>query len=76
MKRVGNISSDGVQTHVSYHLFDEFPGWGMAESFLTGVIDRHQPKLILEIGSGANPTLGVGDVVQRNLRYITSDGQT
>jgi hypothetical protein len=64
---------DTVSPQVRYHLVDEFPGWALAGSFLTDMIDRHKPGLILEIGSGANPTLGIGDVVQRKLRYVTSD---
>jgi hypothetical protein len=58
---------------VNYHLTDEFPGWAMAESYLTAMIERHRPRVICEIGSGANPTLSIENVAKWKLRYITSD---
>jgi 2-polyprenyl-3-methyl-5-hydroxy-6-metoxy-1,4-benzoquinol methylase len=56
---------------VSYGLVDEFQGWdsGLFKSLLT----EYGSKRILEIGSGANPTLSPDDVRSNGLAYVTSD---
>jgi Methyltransferase domain len=58
---------------VRYSLSDEFPGWAMAESYLVSMIEKHSPRTLLEIGSGANPTLKTAHLARHKLRYITSD---
>lgn len=60
-------------TEISYHHVEDFPGWEKAPDFLGGLIAEYQPKCLLEIGSGANPTLDEVTARQRELRYITSD---
>src|SRR5262245_1559461 len=58
---------------ISYHHVREFPGWAKAQAFLRALIADYHPRVLLEIGSGANPTLDVETARQAGLRYITSD---
>lgn len=65
-------SADALVT-VSYAHYMTFPGWTMAPAFLASVIDRESPRSVLEIGSGANPTLAPEEVAMRGLSYTTND---
>ena len=65
-------SSTG-ETSIRYFTVDDFPGWGAAPSFLDTLVARYAPKTILEVGSGANPTMSIDDVRRWNIQYITSD---
>src|SRR6516165_10498024 len=56
---------------VSFESFSSFPGWDA--SLLKRLIEEHECKAILEIGSGANPTIEPEFVRDRRLRYVTSD---
>jgi SAM-dependent methyltransferase len=56
-----------------YHLVSEFPGWEGAVPLLRGLIERYRPRVVFEVGSGANPTLDPADVQRFGVRYITSD---
>jgi hypothetical protein len=58
---------------VSYRNVTAFPGCEGTDLFLISLIERYNFKHILEIGSGANPTLKVGDVRSRGISYVTSD---
>ncbi len=58
---------------VSYQNFLEFPGWAGMPSFILQIVKENNVTKILEIGSGANPTLDVGTVKNLNLDYTTSD---
>lgn len=58
---------------VAYDHYREFPGWTAAPGFLASIIDRESSASVLEIGSGANPTLAPEDVRARGLRYTTND---
>ena len=58
---------------IRYQTVDAFPGWERAEDLLKQAIERLNPKTVLEIGSGANPTLSINDVSRYRVRYITSD---
>jgi SAM-dependent methyltransferase len=58
---------------VSYGLVDEFQGWGRALDFFKPLFAEYGSKRILEIGSGANPTLAPGDVKADGFSYVTSD---
>src|SRR3974377_928663 len=60
-------------TEISYHHVREFPGWQKAPDFLRTLIANYQPRILLEIGSGANPTLDLEAAQKSRLRYITSD---
>jgi len=60
-------------TEISYHHVREFPGWAKAPDFLRTLIGDYQPRILLEIGSGANPTLDLEAAQKSGLRYITSD---
>jgi SAM-dependent methyltransferase len=56
---------------IAYDHYREFPGWTRAPDFLAELVARERPASVLEIGSGANPTLpesALGD-----LRYTTND---
>ncbi len=50
-----------------------FPGWTDAPEFLAALIEREGPETVLEIGSGANPTLPAERLRGRALRYTTND---
>jgi hypothetical protein len=63
-------ASDGI---VSFDVFDRCPGWEGAPDWILGVIDRYQCRNILEIGSGANPTLSPSIIAERGLRYVAND---
>jgi SAM-dependent methyltransferase len=56
---------------VSYRTFDAFEGWS-ADLFKSTIAEHHLLR-VLEIGSGANPTLTPGFVRDHNLVYVTSD---
>jgi hypothetical protein len=56
-----------------YKFFSEFPGWEKMPLFIKEIIINQDSKKILEIGSGANPTLDVSTVINLNLDYTTSD---
>ncbi len=58
---------------VTYGSFREFPGWEQAPCYLTSLIQRFGARRVLEIGSGANPTLDVPTLAALGIRYITSD---
>ncbi len=61
---------------VAYGHYRDFPGWTGAPAFLKAVIEREASTSVLEIGSGANPTLSPSELVplaQRGLRYTTND---
>jgi 2-polyprenyl-3-methyl-5-hydroxy-6-metoxy-1,4-benzoquinol methylase len=53
--------------------FSNFPGWDKAPEFLRGLIEKHQAKVILEVGSGANPTIAAQEVERVGLDYTTND---
>jgi len=58
---------------VSYDSVDNFPGWALAEGYFKSLIAEHACGRILEIGSGANPTLSPQFVRTSGLSYVTSD---
>jgi len=60
-------------TKITYHHVREFPGWTKAPDFLRKLIAEYEPRVLLEIGSGANPTLEIEIARKAELRYITSD---
>jgi SAM-dependent methyltransferase len=60
-------------TEISYHHVQEFPGWAKAPDLIRTLIADYNPRVLLEIGSGANPTLDLETARKAGLRYITSD---
>ncbi|MCA1707221.1 MAG: class I SAM-dependent methyltransferase [Actinobacteria bacterium] len=58
---------------ITYGHFPDFPGWTGAPSFLSSIIERESCTSVLEIGSGANPTLSPAEIDGRGLRYTTND---
>jgi SAM-dependent methyltransferase len=58
---------------VSYAHYLEFPGWGGAPGFLSALVAREGSASVLEIGSGANPTLSPAQVRELGVRYTTND---
>jgi SAM-dependent methyltransferase len=58
---------------VSYHHYREFPGWGGAAALLRELIEREGSRAVLEIGSGANPTLAAAELPVLGIRYTTND---
>ncbi len=61
-----------LSTKIEYRLVSTFPGWEGAPEFLSKFVELRKPKTILEIGSGANPTLPP-EQIPPDIRYITSD---
>ena len=58
---------------VSFDIFDECPGWDKAPEWVLGVIDKYNCHNILEIGSGANPSLAPDIISRRGLHYVAND---
>lgn len=58
---------------VSYAHYRDFPGWGGAAGFLAALVQREGSASVLEIGSGANPTLSPAQVRELGVRYTTND---
>jgi SAM-dependent methyltransferase len=59
--------------NVSYELVEDFPGWSKAPDFFKSLLAEHGCRHILEVGSGANPTLAPEFVQSNGLFYVTSD---
>jgi 2-polyprenyl-3-methyl-5-hydroxy-6-metoxy-1,4-benzoquinol methylase len=57
----------------SYQPLSLFPGWGQATTFLESLIEEFGCKRVLEVGSGANPTLSPAYARSRGISCITSD---
>ncbi len=58
---------------VTYAHWSEFVGWNRAGQFLLSLIERYGCRTVLEVGSGANPTLSEAQIEASHLRYISSD---
>lgn len=58
---------------IRYGELSDFPGWTQAECFISDLISRYGSRHVLEIGSGANPTLSVKYISQNQIIYTTSD---
>jgi SAM-dependent methyltransferase len=58
---------------IAYGTYEDFPGWDGAAAFFGSLIERNGSKSILEIGSGANPTLSPEYVRSQGVRYTTND---
>ena len=58
---------------IEYKKYDEFPGWGGAPELIRSIIDEYKVKDILEIGSGANPTIEPDYIFNNYLNYTTND---
>jgi SAM-dependent methyltransferase len=58
---------------IRYQSVDDFPGWEKAPAFLKSVIEKYGSRSILEVGSGANPSLEPDYVRAQALNYVTSD---
>lgn len=61
---------------ISFKRLEEFPGWVWSpnhKAYFESFFRQHEPKTVLEIGSGANPTLTPEYVHEHGLSYITSD---
>ena len=57
----------------AYHHYRNFPGWGGAPRFLSSLVERESSRAVLEIGSGANPTLSPAQLRELGVRYTTND---
>ena len=68
-----NVAPRSDEPLVRYFNVDDFPGWSAAPSFLNQLVAQFAPANVLEIGSGANPTMSIEDVRRWNIQYITSD---
>lgn len=59
--------------NIQYRHTLEFPGWDKAPELLLQLIKTYSPKKVLEIGSGANPTLSPEIVTNLGITYTTND---
>lgn len=59
-------------TEISYHPWEEFPARHTRDHLLD-LVARYHPADILEVGSGANPTLTADDLSANGIRYVTND---
>lgn len=59
--------------NIIYKSLNEFPGWDQAPGFLSDLIMRYKSREILEVGSGANPTLALDFIEANQIAYTTSD---
>ncbi|MAN28551.1 MULTISPECIES: class I SAM-dependent methyltransferase [Mesonia] len=50
-----------------------FPGWEQAPQFLSQLITSNNIKNVLEVGSGANPTLDAETIMALGIHYTTND---
>lgn len=58
----------------SFETVATFPGWASAEAWISGIVERYSCKDVLEIGSGANPTLTPNSLSRLGIdRYTTND---
>lgn len=60
----------------SYDVLEKFEGWDGASALFTALIEEYRAQRVLEIGSGANPTLAPEYVRAKGLAYVTSDIST
>jgi len=67
------LGSQSREPVVAFHSVSEFPGWDMAPEWILNLIRKHGSKNVLEVGSGANPTLGADTVSSLNIRYTAND---
>ncbi len=58
---------------VAYYHFSDFPGWDKSAKLLLNLIQEFNAHKVLEIGSGANPTLNPEKVASLNIKYTTND---
>jgi SAM-dependent methyltransferase len=58
---------------IGFEYWEEFRGWQKAPGYLKSVLADYGCRQVLEVGSGANPTLAPEDVRDQAPRYVTSD---
>ena len=58
---------------ISFESVHDFRGWVKAPAFLRTVVEQNGCRRVLEVGSGANPTLDPDYVRATGLQYVTSD---
>lgn len=58
---------------IMYKNVKDFPGWDLADDFLKELINQYRPTNVLEIGSGATPTLKLDFIKAQNINYTTND---
>jgi hypothetical protein len=58
---------------VTFHTVDEFEGWEAAPAAVKAIVAEYRPHRVLEVGSGANPTLDPGFVAAHGLEYTAND---
>jgi SAM-dependent methyltransferase len=58
---------------IGFEYWQDFRGWKKAPDYLKSMLSEHGCRSILEVGSGANPTLAPDYVRDHAARYVTSD---
>jgi hypothetical protein len=67
------IKSDSARSVISFEPFENSPGWEKAQTWVLGLIEQYHCRSVLEIGSGANPTLSPAIVSKLGIRYVAND---
>lgn len=65
-----------MNAKISFDRLEDFPGWISStnhKSYFESFFNQHAPKAVLEIGSGANPTLTPEYVNENGISYVTND---
>jgi 2-polyprenyl-3-methyl-5-hydroxy-6-metoxy-1,4-benzoquinol methylase len=58
---------------ISFKLVDQFAGWSLALAAIKSLLSEFPCHRILEVGSGANPTLPIDFVQANRIEYTTND---
>lgn len=71
---VASTETGRPDVSVRYATVDDFPGWDRAPELLLGIIAAERPATVLEVGSGASPTLAPDELAAAGIRrYTTND---
>ena len=72
-ERFGLTDPANSQARIGFAEVEEFEGWSRAPQAVQALVLQHGARRVLELGSGANPTLPIAFVREQRLEYTTSD---
>lgn len=73
MNPAGKRNDVMTQTQIGFGTVDQFAGWDAAPAAVRGLIGEFGRRSILELGSGANPTLDAALVEREGWEYTVND---
>ena len=62
-----------MREQVCFSGFDQFAGWNKAVEVVKQMVSQHSSRRILEVGSGANPTLPIEYIQTAGIEYTVND---